>query len=87
MKMTEYRKTYLTYSKHFRAIQEGKKRFEWLKRDDSIYIGQTLELIETEDGTEKDTGAIILVVVTDIMYGGEYDIPENRMILSIKLVF
>ncbi|MEG0297664.1 MAG: ASCH/PUA domain-containing protein [Clostridium sp.] len=68
--------------KYFNDIWSGRKNFELRKNDRGFNIGDTLILKGFEDGDY--TGDALEVVVTYILFGGEYGLDNDYVILGIE---
>lgn len=68
--------------KYFKDIVDGYKNFELRKNDRDFKIGDTLMLKEFENG--EYTGDSTQVVVTYILFGGEYGLDKDYVILGIE---
>ena len=70
----------------FDAVCKGLKTFEYRFNNRSFRMGDTLKLNEFDPEKMVYTGAFIEVRVMYLLEGGQYDIPENYVIMSIKKI-
>jgi len=73
-----------TWPTAFEAVWEGKKLFELRKKHDRHFrVGDQLCLREWNPDTREYTGRHVYTSVTFILEGGEFDLPEDMVILSL----
>lgn len=78
--------TLKTWLSMFRAVKRGDKTHE-IRREDRPYgVGDTLLLHEWDPATREYTGATHEVIVTFVTPGGEWGLPEDLCVLSIRTV-
>lgn len=71
-----------TWPEYYRAITEGKKRFELRKNDRNFQEGDTLILQEWSPETGY-TGRVAKRNVTYILHGGQFGLPDDMCIMSL----
>jgi hypothetical protein len=73
------------WSAPFRAMELGLKRFELRKNDRNYQVGDVLELTELdpETGHHYEECAPVRVVVTYMLGGGEFGLPEDMVAMSV----
>lgn len=69
-----------THSIPFQAVRDGKKRFEFRKNDRDFHCGDTLIL---QEFNSFHTGEEHMALVTFIIYGPDYGVPEGYCVMSI----
>lgn len=67
--------------KYFKDVVDGYKKFELRKNDRDFQIGDSL-LLKEFDGDY--TGESIQVVITYILFGGDYGLDKDYVILGIE---
>ncbi len=84
-----------THPEPFEAIQRGLKRFEVRVNDRDFQVGDILCLMEWNPDSFTDSDGKVWgeytdgdceVFVTYITRGGEYELPENMVVMSISLM-
>lgn len=65
----------------FRAIQSGEKTFEFRRNDRGFAVGHVLFLCELHGG--ELTGRTSRHLVTYILHGGSYGVPDDFCVMSI----
>ena len=75
-----------TWNSVFSAIIEGVKTAEFRKNDRGFKVGDILLLREYLPDKKKYTGREVKVKVTHCVYGGQFGIPKNYCLMSIKLL-
>ena len=78
-----------TWPSVFQAVWDGAKTAEFRRNDRDFAVGDNLLLKEFEPGqiTEgRYTGREILASVTHTAHGGQFDIPVNFCMMSIKVL-
>lgn len=75
-----------TWPEPFRAAYIGHKRFEFRKNDRDFKVYDVLKLLEYEPKHAIFTGAFKDVVVTYILYGPDFGIPDGYCIMSVEPV-
>ncbi|MDC6267747.1 ParB/RepB/Spo0J family partition protein [Lysinibacillus fusiformis] len=73
-----------SYSKQFEAIKAGLKTFMYGFNNQSFRVGDKLKINEFDYDNQVYTGRFVEVRVTYLQEGGEDDIPEDYVIMSIK---
>lgn len=72
-----------THPEPFLALYTGAKRFEIRRDDDRVFrVGDVLELLEWVPGEERYTGATVVAIVTYVLRGPGYGVPEGHCIMS-----
>ncbi|MBU3823862.1 MAG: DUF3850 domain-containing protein [Candidatus Oceanisphaera merdipullorum] len=71
-------------SQHYNDVVSGIKKAEIRKDDRGFSIGDYLKLNEI-GAAGLHTGASVLVLVTHILRGGPFGLPESYCVLSISL--
>lgn len=82
-----------TWPQQFQAVLERRKKFEYRKNDRGFLVGDVLQLWEWEpmawttgefdpDGGEY-TGRGLLAIVTYMVVGPEFGVPEGYCVMSI----
>ncbi|PYG88486.1 ParB family chromosome partitioning protein [Ruminiclostridium sufflavum DSM 19573] len=74
------------YPEQFEAVRRGIKTFEYRLNDRGYKNGDILRLFEYSPKEEESTGQFIDVKVIYLLEGGNFGIPENYVIMSIKEV-
>jgi len=74
-----------TLPQEFGEILNNRKRHEIRVNDRDFREGDELFLKEWDPKTETYTGRHVLVLVTYITPGGEWDIPSTHCVMSIKI--
>jgi ParB family chromosome partitioning protein len=67
----------------FKDVVSGIKTFEYRKNDRDYKVNDILELCEWDPATNDFTDDRFYVVVTYIIKGGSFGIPEDYCIMSI----
>jgi len=67
----------------FRAIKRGDKRFEYRKDDRGFRIDHRLFLMEWDPAEGDYTGDELMVLVTHMTRGPDFDVPRGYVIMSI----
>lgn len=62
----------------------GLKTFEVRLNDRNYQVGDSLLLKEWDSDTNTYTGRQILKRVTYILYGGQFGLPENTVVMAIR---
>lgn len=75
-----------TWGKVFQAVTTGRKTAEYRKNDRNFKVGDALYLMEWDQENGKYMGRSVIVCVTHIIKGGEFGIPKDYCVLSIKVV-
>ena len=75
-----------TWPKVFEAVKSGIKTAEYRKNDRNFKQGQFLNLREWLPSKQEYTGESLLVKIMHIVYGGQFGIPEDYCVMSIRLV-
>lgn len=70
----------------FQAIWEGRKAYELRPNDRPFKTGDELLLREWDDAKSLYTGRQVTATITYITEGGTFGLPENRCVLSIKVL-
>jgi hypothetical protein len=73
-----------TWPEYFEMIFTGKKTFEVRKNDRGFQVGDILHLREYSMKTLSYTGRECKREITYILYGGEWGISENTVILALQ---
>lgn len=73
-----------TWPKEFWNVVQGIKAFEWRRNDRDFKAGDRLLLREYDPERDVYSGQAIVVVVTYILYGSAFGIPEGYCVMSIK---
>lgn len=71
----------------FDAIMRERKRFEFRKSDRVFNIGDALHLRRWNPVTEVYYGGGCLCLVTYVLHGPGFDVPEGYCVLSIVLLW
>lgn len=71
-----------TWPEPFEAVWSGRKNFEIRRNDRDFKVGDTLLLREYEPEKQAYTGREVSRVITYIVYGGQWDMPENLSVLG-----
>lgn len=72
--------------KYFEKVKSGVKTFEYRKDDRDYKVGDRLKLMEYDLEIGRCTGNILEVEITYILRHGDFKIPSNYVIMSIKKV-
>jgi hypothetical protein len=67
----------------FKDVVSGVKTFEYRKADRAYQVNDILELCEWDQKYNTFTGNKFYVIVTYIIKGGSFGIPEDYCIMSI----
>lgn len=68
----------------FQAVVDGTKRAEWRKEDGRPFeVGDVLTLSEWDPEKEAYTGRFQHVIVSHLVRGPEFGIPEGYVMMSI----
>lgn len=70
----------------FRAVREGRKRFEYRNNDRDFRVGDHVFLFEWNPEGERYTGREILVEVTYVLTGDVFGVPPDFAVLSIEII-
>ena len=73
-----------TESRFYRRIESGDKTFEVRKNDRDFQAGDSIQLVEVQDGTSFHTGASIFINVDYVLAGGQYGIAPDYCVMSIS---
>lgn len=73
-----------TWREPFRAIWRGEKRFEIRKADRAFCVGDGLKLNLWDPEREEYQGSYWLGEITYICHGGEWGLPDDLCVLSIR---
>lgn len=73
-----------TWPEPFLAVREGRKRHEVRKFDRDFRVGDELLLCEWDPKTGEYTGAFWTVFVTAITEPGQYGLPADVGVMSIR---
>lgn len=71
------------WPEYFKAILEGKKRFEYRINDRNYGVGDVLHLFEFEPVGSKYSGREMKVQITYAVFGPAWGLPDDAAILSI----
>lgn len=71
-----------TWVPYYRAIVEGKKKFEVRLNDRNFQVGDKLKLREYDNTTGEYTGRAITVDVSYILNGGSFGIEKDYVVMS-----
>lgn len=77
--------TLKTWKRFFGRIRTGEKTVEVRENDRDFQTGDVLILQEFDEVIGKHTGEEFHVVVTHILYGGQFGIQPGYVAMSIKL--
>lgn len=69
----------------FEAIIDGSKTHEIRVADRPYAVGDTLRLREWDPKTQVYTGREATVDISYISHGGEWELPRNVCVMSVKL--
>ena len=74
-----------TWPEPFNAVWDGQKRYEIRRNDRDFNFGELLELREwdPEDGY---SGRYVLARITYLTEGGEWGLPDDLCVMSIRIV-
>lgn len=75
-----------SYSQQFEAIKAGLKTFMYGFNNQSFRVGDKLKINEFDYDKQVYTGSFVEVRVIYLQEGGEDDIPEDYIIMSIKKI-
>ena len=73
-----------TWTEYFWDVKKGLKTFEYRWNDRDFKIGDTLLLREFDPYTGLYSGRVLSVLVTYLLKGPSFNIPEGYCIMSIK---
>ena len=73
-----------TYPEPFAVSSAGVKRFEYRKNDRDYEVGDTLYLREWDPMTGEFTGCWLRELVTYVLRGPDFGVPEGFAILSTR---
>lgn len=80
-----------TWLNAFESVMTGVKTAEYRKNDRDYNIGDVLTLREwdpgapTPEGSGQYTGREVMVIVTHILRGPQFEVPEGYAVMSIRL--
>lgn len=74
------------YPEPFEAVKKGLKTFEWRFNNRPYREGDILKLNEFDPDEMLHTGRFVEVKVMYLLEGGQFGIPENFIIMSIKKI-
>lgn len=72
-----------TWPKPFEAVANGLKKFEYRRNDRDFNTGDILVLQEWDPTTSQYSGYSVRVVVTYMIAGSEFGIPDGYCVMSI----
>lgn len=79
-----------TWPIYFTAVKEGRKTFEVRKNDRDYNVGDELLLREFSPkshlGEEKYSGRICHRKISYILYGGDFGIDKDTVILGLQII-
>ena len=74
------------HPEQFEAVAKGLKTFVWGFNNRSYRVGDILKINEFDPETILYTGRSVEVKVMYLLEGGQFDIPEDYVIMSIKKI-
>lgn len=74
-----------TWPEYFQEVWDGNKTFEVRRNDRNFEVGDKL-LLEEYDPKTDCYSRKILVIVTYILYGGEFGIENDYCVMSIEIL-
>lgn len=74
-----------TWPLEFNAVESGAKRFEFRKNDRGFTRGDCLVLKEWSPSAKGYSGHMLRCVVTYIVHGPEFGVPDGYCVMSIEL--
>lgn len=74
-----------TWPEMFGAVITGQKTAEYRKNDRNFKQGEYLNLREWLPDAQEYTDCSLLAKITHIAYGGQFGIPKDYCVMSIKL--
>ncbi len=75
-----------TYPGQFRAVKRGDKQFEIRHDDRGFAEGHRLLLQEWDSAEDEYTGDELMVLVTYVSRGPDFDLPRGMVVMSIRLI-
>jgi hypothetical protein len=71
----------------FRALCEGRKRFEFRKDDRTprFDVNDTLQLVEWSPEAQEYTGQVLVMRIDYLLRGPDFGIPEGFAVMSISI--
>jgi hypothetical protein len=72
-----------TLPQYFQAIWEGRKTFELRCTDDRQFYEGSVLILREYDPVNGYTGRRMACKVGFILFGGEFELPENYCIMSL----
>lgn len=72
------------WPEYFKAVCEGKKRFEIRKNDRDFKVGDLLRLREWSPDTKLYSTNFTTMRVTYIVYGPAWDLPKDMVVMSLE---
>lgn len=76
-----------TWPLQFSAILHGRKKYELRVNDRNFQENDEVRLLEWNPETQRYTGRHILATISFMTRGGEFGLPENLCILSLKIQY
>jgi len=70
----------------YKSVVQGSKTAEYRYNDRGFADGDALILKEYEMGNRGYTGREVKVLVTHILFGGMFGVPEGYCVMSIKVM-
>lgn len=77
-----------TWPTPFQAVWDGRKTHEWRKNDrpGGFTENDLLVLREWHESPGKYTGRALFCVPTYISHGGNFGIPQDHVVISIRVI-
>jgi ParB family chromosome partitioning protein len=71
---------------YFAEVASGSKTFELRRNDRQFRVGDVLRLCEYEPECGRYTGNRVDAVVTSLLPGGRFDLPDHLCVMSIRVI-
>lgn len=73
-----------TWPEPFKAVRSGRKQYEIRKNDRNFQVGDILVLQEYRPRSRKYTGNECWKVVSYMTHGGDWGLPADLCVMSLK---
>jgi hypothetical protein len=72
-----------THPEPFKAIWDGRKRFDFRKNDRGFQVGDTLKLFEYDPDSDSESGRFVFCDVTYVIEG-QFGVPHGYCVMSLS---
>lgn len=72
-----------TWPSYFELLASGAKTFEFRNNDRDFSVGDLLKLREYDPTTGEYSGRMLSKLVTHVMHGPDFGLPEGKVIMSL----